>query len=236
MPAFADLTGQVFGRLQVLGRALNRGRLTVWKCRCLCGASRFVAGTSSLTSGNTRSCGCLQREKASATFKRVAASNVIDLAGRSFGRLVVIGRSPTHEKRKSVTWCCRCSCGARTTVSGVHLRKNFVRSCGCLQREAASAVGRSRVGAKHPNWRGGLTPASQRIRASDQYRTWRKTVFERDKYTCQFCGKKGGPLHADHIKPFADYPTLRFAAENGRTLCVPCHRKTPTYGGRRSTR
>jgi 5-methylcytosine-specific restriction endonuclease McrA len=39
-------------------------------------------------------------------------------------------------------------------------------------------------------------------------------------------------LQADHIKPFAHHPELRFDVNNGRTLCVPCHRKTDTYGGR----
>ena len=42
----------------------------------------------------------------------------------------------------------------------------------------------------------------------------------------------GGVLHADHIKPFAFFPSLRFDLENGRTLCVECHKKTPTFGGR----
>jgi len=30
---------------------------------------------------------------------------------------------------------------------------------------------------------------------------WREKVFKRDNYTCQVCGKKGGYLIADHIKP-----------------------------------
>lgn len=57
-------------------------------------------------------------------------------------------------------------------------------------------------------------------------------VFERDNYICQKCNKKGGRLVADHIKPFALYPELRFELSNGRTICKECDLKLDTYGGR----
>jgi 5-methylcytosine-specific restriction endonuclease McrA len=63
-----------------------------------------------------------------------------------------------------------------------------------------------------------------------KFRRWREAVFKRDDYTCQFCKERGGELHPDHIKPFALFPRLRFDINNGRTLCVACHRKTPTWG------
>lgn len=70
------------------------------------------------------------------------------------------------------------------------------------------------------------------IRKSWAYTKWRKSIYERDDYTCQICHKRGVRIQADHIKPFAWYPELRFELSNGRTLCVDCHRMTPTYGGR----
>lgn len=82
---------------------------------------------------------------------------------------------------------------------------------------------------KHWNWKGGK---SDRRLADPYYRDWRKAVFQRDDYTCQHCGDRGGNLNADHIEPWATFPEKRYLLENGRTLCVPCHRKTPTYGGR----
>jgi len=89
-------------------------------------------------------------------------------------------------------------------------------------------------GKNHPNWKGGKMkdyPELDRLRKSKEYKIWRKAVFERDNYTCVFCGDdKGGNLQADHIKPFALFPELRFAIDNGRTLCRDCHKKTDTYG------
>ena len=88
-------------------------------------------------------------------------------------------------------------------------------------------------GANNWNWKGGTSRTEdKKIRQSIEYKTWRRAIFERDNFTCQDCLKRGGRLHADHIKPFALFPELRFELTNGRTLCQECHIKTPTYGGK----
>lgn len=110
------------------------------------------------------------------------------------------------------------------------------------QREKLSAAhaGKKRPYCSGENsslWKGGITSINLAIRSSLEYKLWRTAVFERDKYTCIWCGAKfikgvtgRVAIHADHIKPFAHYPELRFAIDNGRTLCAPCHRTTDTYG------
>ena len=72
-------------------------------------------------------------------------------------------------------------------------------------------------------WRGG-TCDEARPTWRKEYKNWRKAVFERDDYTCRMCGERGGDKEADHIKPWAYFPELRYEVSNGRTLCPPCHK------------
>jgi hypothetical protein len=61
-----DITGLKFGRLSVNYRSDTKvGGHTMWDCTCDCGTEHFLARSLLLRHGNTRSCGCLQKEKAS---------------------------------------------------------------------------------------------------------------------------------------------------------------------------
>ena len=77
----------------------------------------------------------------------------------------------------------------------------------------------------HPRWRCGGFDGSQRDRNTIEYREWRQAVFDRDGYTCQMCGQRGGTLNAHHIKRWSKFPELRFAVDNGMTLCKQCHKE-----------
>lgn len=87
-------------------------------------------------------------------------------------------------------------------------------------------------GEKSHGWKGGISRVNARLRQTKEQQAWNKQVKERDNYTCVLCGHYNKSNHADHIAPFALYPELRLSLDNGRTLCVNCHRKTDTYGGK----
>ena len=59
-----DLSGQRFGRLVAIKYIGRENGRTLWRCKCDCG-SESITGYSNLMSGNTRSCGCLEKENLS---------------------------------------------------------------------------------------------------------------------------------------------------------------------------
>lgn len=61
-----------------------------------------------------------------------------------------------------------------------------------------------------------------------RYNHWRRKVYKRDSYQCQYksCGYTGKKLEAHHIKPWAEYPKLRYLVKNGITYCQKHHDKT----------
>lgn len=75
--------------------------------------------------------------------KNGRAYTIPDLTGQRFGRLMTVAYA---EKRGRLHyWTCRCDCGIEKPIAEWSLRKGITKSCGCLQREAAS-----RLGADHP--------------------------------------------------------------------------------------
>lgn len=87
-------------------------------------------------------------------------------------------------------------------------------------------------GKYHWNYKGGVSSENKKLRNGSEAALWRKVVFLRDDFTCQKCLKRGGVLHAHHIKPFSEFVILRFDPNNGVTLCKSCHHnehKKSTY-------
>jgi predicted DNA-binding protein YlxM (UPF0122 family) len=122
-------------------------------------------------------------------------------------------------------------------------RKNNPKYCG----ENHPLFGKERpdmIGPNHFNWNGGITPLSRALRMTPKYKQWRKECFERDHYICQMCNQRGGQLQVDHIKAYSrilfgnNITSIEQAhnceelwdLNNGRTLCIECHRTTDTFG------
>ena len=80
-----DLTGQRFGRLVAVKSIYDGTGRKKWLCICDCGNEKIIP-TRCLTSGSTKSCGCLQKEKTP------------DLRGKRFGKLTVLRKA---EEKKS---------------------------------------------------------------------------------------------------------------------------------------
>ncbi len=62
----------------------------------------------------------------------------IDITGRIYGRLFVVGRAPGRGRDGSTLWLCKCTCGAEVTVIRCNLPRT--RSCGCYKREVARSL------------------------------------------------------------------------------------------------
>lgn len=142
---------------------------------------------------------------------------------------------PGHLKGKG-QWLTCAGCGESFQARAVlrHVKTKYCTRRCWMRNKSHPREGTKwpeRSGANHHNWKGGITTENRTIRNSLEYKHWRVAVFERDDYTCQGCGERGGRLQADHIKPFALYPSLRLSVDNGRTLCVACHRKIGWKGG-----
>lgn len=140
------------------------------------------------------------------------------LAGRpspSKGKKFPERSGAMNPQNKRVQVACP-QCGIVRAYPPNRIKEN-ARFCSQLCSRAARNLGRS--------------TQQKRIRKSAEYKRWRTAVYERDNYTCQECGVRGGvELNADHVKPFTLFPELRFDVNNGRTLCRDCHLATPTFG------
>lgn len=144
MSKVVDLTGQVFGRLTVVKMLDERkNRAILYECRCECG-NRCIVESVKLRSGNTRSCGCYQRDRTSETHLTIHPN-------QKYGRLTVIKRlddiiQPNGHKLGK--WECLCECGNVVNVCSRELKSGDTRSCGCLQKERMRSRAKDLTGQK----------------------------------------------------------------------------------------
>lgn len=123
-----NITGERYCRLNVMGR--DPQRHMHWLCRCDCGETVSVL-QGNLRRGNSKSCGCLKREKNGERIRHLRQRRKYpDLSGRRFGHLTAIERKPEGRR----TWVCRCVCGTQVRVAACDLNSGNTTSCGCVKR------------------------------------------------------------------------------------------------------
>lgn len=138
-------------------------------------------------------------------------------------RASALGRKQTPEAKRKIS-----EDNKKRWIDG---RMSVEKIAPFLQAGANATRGKPNLhatGSKSHLWKGGITALHDQIRTSLEYKLWARAVKERDNFTCASCGDRSRAghsvyLHSDHIKPFATHPDLRFAIDNGQTLCKPCH-------------
>ncbi|MBX9710783.1 MAG: hypothetical protein K2X60_07095, partial [Xanthobacteraceae bacterium] len=124
-----DLSGQRFGRLQAISLSPVRlGKKRAWRCACDCGAQPVIKQYY-LTSGETRSCGCLNSD---VTARRSSAN----LAGLQFGKLTALEPLSGRDANGNILWRCVCVCGGERVARAATLSAGLAISCGCAYLDA----------------------------------------------------------------------------------------------------
>ena len=185
-----DITGKKFGRLTTI-RYLGE---SMWECECECGNKLNVL-TSKLTSGHTRSCGCLQKDKASITgsSKKITVDEIV---GRKYGYLEVIDYDESDR-----VCTCRCDCGNIVLINYEDLKHETIKSCGCkkyiredcnLRERICQQCGKKFEGGPRafycPECR-----AESKKKAKREYEERKrlgKCLKIGDKMKCEMCGKE----------------------------------------------
>lgn len=104
-----------------------------WHCKCECGTERDITGDN-LRLGESKSCGCLQREKASEKFIKILPK------GAEFGKLSVLNMLDEKADNGKILYLCQCECGNIVKVLRDSLVSGNTKSCGCLKSRGEDKI------------------------------------------------------------------------------------------------
>ena len=157
----------------------------------------------------------------------------------SLGRFIKGYINPTKDETEK-----RClTCNKKILIANWRIKIGKGKYCSkdCFEKscrgkkhteEHKNKIKESLTGEKNHQWKGGITKDNRKDRTSAMFELWRNSVFSRDNWTCQKCGVRGRILHAHHIQNFHSHPELRFAIDNGITLCKGHHTEFHKIYGR----
>lgn len=140
-----EMIGQKYGHLTVLEVDLEYQKehnikkfKPFLKCQCDCEDKTIITVNGySLRSGNTISCGCVNKKKIE-KYNIDQTNKTLIPNGTRFGKLTTIkpiGYYPQYEgsKKNRMWYQCKCDCGEECIASGNILKQGQKQSCGCLK-------------------------------------------------------------------------------------------------------
>lgn len=140
-----------------------------------------------------------------------------DITGQRFGELTALffDKQCSKEQQRPM-WRCKCTCGKETCIDIFRLKSGNTKSCGNRTIHYSHE--------NNGNWQGGITSERLSARTSLEYTNWRNSVYKKDWFTCQCCGRsKHITKEAHHLYSFSHNPKLRYDVKNGILLCKECH-------------
>jgi len=238
-----SLEGKKFGKLLVIcgkGVTKNNRKFVVWKCLCDCGNIIEVLGSNPLTSGNTKSCGCYQRQRSSESrlgdknpAKQPEIRKKLSIAAKKRpSNQLGLKRSPELKKRLSDI------AKQRPPKSEETRRKISIANKGKLvgnknpmfgkhlSVEARKRISEANSGPLCHLWRGGISFEPYCKSFNNRFKEYIREKFDRK---CFICGKLeidcSEKLHVHHV----DYNKNSIC--NGKSwpfipICRSCHTKT----------
>ncbi len=136
-----------------------------------------------------------------------------------------VGRVITEDTREKMRTSHLGQKSWNTGLKGVQVSTRKGKKTKPHTKETRLKMSLAKRGCKSHLWKGGISLENKRLREGIENRLWRESVFARDSWTCQCCGKIGGELNAHHINNFSQFPEQRTSIQNGITLCKICHLK-----------
>jgi len=126
--------------------------------------------------------------------------HLVNLAGKPFGRWIVLGKAPSN-LHKQTMWLCRCECGTERAVNAQNLRVGKSTSCGCAREEGRPLL------AKNRDFSGVKNPKAQKSAASNGG-VWvpSSSVWYKRAAGVLYAAKKNGvPIGFDSAAALASY-------------------------------
>jgi hypothetical protein len=128
--------GKKYGKLIIKSEAYRIKNKKFVNCICECG-SKTITRIDQLISGNTKSCGCIQKAE--------------DFTGQQLDRLSVLSKH-LSSKCNAIQWNCKCSCGNIVVKSSAYLRRKKDKSCGCHLKDKTLKRQQSFIGKQFGSW------------------------------------------------------------------------------------